>query len=106
LLTSLAATSSSRAASFDCGKAHLADEIAICRDPALNDQDVRVGVLFEITLHFLAMGARDEARDRQKQWLAERSRCGSDVACLRRAYDQRLGELQGVLERAYGLGPL
>src|SRR3954447_3593569 len=106
LLISLAATSSSRAASFDCGKARLADEIAICRDPALNDQDVRVGLLFDITLHFLAMGARDEARDRQKQWLAERSRCGSDVTCLRRAYDQRLGELQGVLERAYGLGPL
>ena len=106
LLISLASASSSAAASFDCSKARRADEVAICLDRTLNDQDVRMGVLFETSLHFLAMGARDEARDRQKQWLVERSRCGSDRACLGRAYDQRLRELQGVLERAYGLGPL
>ena len=94
------------AASFDCDKARVPDEVTICRDRGLNDQDVRVAFLYDATSHFLAMGARDVARDQQKAWLAERRRCGADSACLRRAYARRLTELQRVLEKAYELGPL
>lgn len=71
LLAALVFTSTTGAASFDCSKARAPDERAICEDRELNDQDVRVAVLYQTTSHFLAMGARDEARAQQARWLAE-----------------------------------
>ena len=102
----LVIASTANAASFDCRRAHAPDERVVCAKRDLNDQDVRVAVLYESTLHFMAMGARDAARERQRAWLAERRRCGSNEACLRRVYEGRVQELQRLLEQAYGLGPL
>jgi uncharacterized protein len=102
----LGASLPARAASFDCAKARGADERAICRHPRLNDQDVRLGEVYSIASRFLGMGARDALREQQAAWLRARKRCGDNVPCLRRAYDRRLGELRGVLEKAYQLGPI
>lgn len=106
LLLAVCEAAPGAAASFDCGKVRRADEVAICRDRTLNDEDVRMGVVFQTSLHFLGMGARDAARERQSLWLAQRRRCGSSRVCLRLAYNERLRELQSVMEKAYGLGPL
>jgi uncharacterized protein len=105
LLTSAFASGAS-AASFDCRRARQPDERAICRDPGLDDQDVRVAVLYEVSSHFLAMGARGALVEEQRRWIAARRRCGADRACLRRSYATRLKQLNGILERAYALGPL
>lgn len=105
LLTS-ALYSSAAAASFDCTRVRAPDERAICGDRLLNDQDVRLSVVYDTILHFLGMGARDAVRERQVQWLEERRHCGGDRACLREAYARRLRELQTILDKAYALGPL
>ena len=93
-------------ASFDCAKAAAPDEKAICADRTLNDLDVRMAALFEISQHFLGMGARGALQDDQRAWLDQRRHCGADGACLAAAYKKRIGDFQGVLDRAYTLGPL
>lgn len=94
------------AASFDCARARAPDERAVCADRALNDADVRVAQLYTIARHFLAMGGRGAETDAQRQWLADRRRCGRDRPCLKRLYARREAELQRILDRAYRLGPL
>lgn len=93
------------AASFDCGKARTPDEKTICADRALNDQDVRMAQLYQITQRLVPMGSRDAIKDRQTVWLRERNRCRGERRCLSRAYDQRIGELDQVMQRVYRQGP-
>jgi uncharacterized protein len=101
----LAAPVAAQAASFDCAKARAPDEKAICANLALNDKDVRMSVLYDINKHTLAMGGRGAMEDAQRQWLRDRKGCGANRACLNRAYDRRLGELERSLDRVYRNGP-
>lgn len=94
-----------QAASFDCGRARAPDEKAVCADRSLNDKDVRMSVLYEVNKRTLAMGGRGALIDAQQQWLRDRRGCGANRACLTRAYDRRLGELERGLERIYRNGP-
>jgi len=89
-----------------CPRYSRADERAICRNQALHDQDMALRVTYEITLRFLGMGARDAERERQREWVAERGSCGSNIDCLTTQYKRRAAELQLILDRAYALGPL
>ncbi|SFJ63978.1 lysozyme inhibitor LprI family protein [Caulobacter sp. UNC279MFTsu5.1] len=93
------------AASFDCNRARAPDEKAICANTALNDKDVKMSVLYEVNKRTLAMGGRGVLIDAQQQWLHDRRSCGANRACLNRAYDRRLGELERGLERIYRNGP-
>lgn len=106
VLAAAALAGPAAAASFDCANARRADERAVCADRALNDADVRVGQLYDIARHFLAMGARGAEIDAQRAWLGERRRCGASRACLKRIYARREAELTRILDRAYALGPL
>jgi len=102
-LTCMAGSAS--AASFDCKKARTADEKAICAERALNDKDVRMNELYGINKRTLAMGGRGALQDQQRDWLQGRHTCGSNKACLNRAYDGRLAELEKGMERIYSSGP-
>lgn len=98
-LLALLAAPPAAAASFDCTRPGLtADEAAICRNRSLNDADVRMAT----TLHFLgglfAMGRRGAMMDDQVRWLHQRRSCKANVACLRRAYDQRQRALQALYD--------
>ena len=93
------------AASFDCAKARKPDERAICAHRDLNDQDVRVDQLYGITRHLVPMSGRDAIMDQQRAWLKARQACGANHACLARSYDQRLRELNTVMDRVYQQGP-
>ena len=93
------------AASFDCNKARSPDEKAICANTALNDKDVKMSVLYDINKRTLAMGGRGGLMDAQQQWLKDRRGCGANRACLNRAYDRRLGELDRSMERIYRNAP-
>jgi uncharacterized protein len=95
----------SSAASYDCARARSADEKAICAYLPLNDKDVRMSVLYEINKRTLAMGGRGALQDAQQQWLRDRRTCGANRACLTRAYDRRLAELERSMERIYRNGP-
>lgn len=100
-----AAPSAALAASFDCNRARAPDEKAVCASRPLNDKDVRMALLYDINRKTLAMGGRGALEDAQQQWLRERRACGARRACLDRAYDRRLDELQRGLERIYRNGP-
>lgn len=93
------------AASFDCRKARTADEKAICANRELNDQDVRMDQLYGITRHLVPMGGRGAIMDDQRAWLQARKQCGANQACLKRSYDGRIRQLNGVMDRVYSQGP-
>ena len=101
----VAAPTLSWAASFDCAKARSPDEKAICSNTALNDKDVKMSVLYDINKRTLAMGGRGAMEDQQRQWLRDRRGCGANRACLNRAYDKRLDDLDRSMERIYRNGP-
>ena len=109
LLTAIALTFAipvaGHAASYDCARARAPDEKAICANTALNDKDVKMSVLYEINKRTLAMGGRGALQDDQQQWLRDRRKCGANRACLNRAYDRRLGELDRSMERIYRNAP-
>ncbi|WP_219268535.1 lysozyme inhibitor LprI family protein [Pseudomonas sp. Xaverov 259] len=94
------------AASFDCAKARAPDEIAICKNVSLNDQDVTMALLYDLNKHFMAMGGRGSLMDGQAEWLKQRHACGAKVSCLSAAYTQRIGMLRGFIdERVMTKGP-
>ena len=95
----------SLAASYDCARARAPDEKAICANTALNDKDVKMSVLYDINKRTLAMGGRGALQDAQQQWLRDRRKCGANRACLNRAYDRRLDELERSMERIYRNAP-
>lgn len=101
---SLTLPSIAEAASFDCARARTTAERAICGNRSLEDRDVRMATLYAVVRQFQGgMGALGALRDRQTEWLAERDRCAANVACLRRAYDTRISELdRGVAAAAAG----
>lgn len=95
-----------QAASFDCSHARLSSEKSICNTRSLNDRDVKMATTFNILTHVLPMGGRDHLKDQQASWLKQRNACGSKVACLSTAYQQRQQQLDLLLQqRVYSQGP-
>lgn len=94
------------AASFDCQKASLSAEKAVCQYRNLNDADVKMVTTFNILTHVLPMGGRDALRDEQQVWLKQRNACGGKVSCIARHYQQRQTQLDELLQtRVYQQGP-
>jgi uncharacterized protein len=64
-------------ASFNCANAQSKDEIAICNNPVLSEIDYLIGKAFD---NFKPeFGSK---RDVARAFLADRSICGSDAACI------------------------
>jgi uncharacterized protein YecT (DUF1311 family) len=77
--------------SFDCTKASLLTEQLICTNDALSTLDVRMANLYSSAL---ARTADKEALKKvQRAWLKTRRDVCPDVACLQRAYQERIAEL-------------
>lgn len=94
-----------KAASFNCAKASLPDEIAICTHRDLNDDDVEMTTRYQLLLKLLPMGAAGNLRDDQKAWLAWRRSCGNDITCLSNAYQVRIAALKAAFDRVAARGP-
>lgn len=102
----LALATTSQAASFDCNKARLSTEKTICANRGLNDRDVKMATTFNIMSHALPMGGRDHLIDEQVLWLKQRNGCGSNVACIANAYQNRQKQLDQMLQdRVLSHGP-
>jgi len=101
----LPAAAPAHAASFPCSKASHPDEIAVCKNLVLNDDDVEMATLYQTLLPLLAMGGAGATRDAQKAFLAQRQACGSDVACISAAYDARIAALKAEFARIAANGP-
>jgi caspase domain-containing protein/lysozyme inhibitor LprI len=77
--------------SFDCTKASLLTEQLICTNDALSTLDVRMASLYSSAL---ARATDKEALKKvQRAWLKTRRDVCPDVACLQRAYQERITEL-------------
>jgi uncharacterized protein len=87
-----AALAHADSASFNCANARSKDEIAICKDPVLSDIDYLIGKAFEeYKPEFKTK------REVARAFLADRSICGSDAACI--------AAVQARTIETYGGGP-
>ncbi|HVT56720.1 MAG TPA: hypothetical protein VHD34_11835 [Xanthobacteraceae bacterium] len=84
------AANSAHAASFDCRKARMPDEVAICHHRDLSELDAEMGALWFSyrQLPFL-MGMNGARRDDAGTFLSKRAACGPRVECLRALYRAR-----------------
>jgi uncharacterized protein len=87
--------SPARAASFDCARATKADEIAVCRNPHLSELDSEMGGLWYAYSRVpMLMGGTGARMDEAQAFLARRTACGRNVACLTAAYRARIEALR------------
>jgi uncharacterized protein len=90
------------AASFDCAKAQSSVEKAICADAEVSALDEHLARYYATARSTLGRAA-DCMRSDQLQWLrAVRNAC-TDAACLKKAYLERLGELDALQPGASAL---
>ena len=92
-------------APLNCAAARSASEKAICTNYALGQSEARMATLYEWSTSFVGMGQRGDIQDALRAFLKQRDNCGGDIACLRRAYETRIGQLQAVMERVKEKGP-
>ncbi len=105
LAASFTTAGNASAASFACGANMAPDETAICADCDLSQLDVKMATMYQVLTRTSAMGARGALQDDQRAWLVQRARCGGDRACIRAAYEARIGQLQKLLDDFYARGP-
>lgn len=97
LVGTLSALSQASAQSFDCKVDRGRTEQAICGDAQLREMDQRMANLyFSIQADNTGRRHRRLKHD-QGEWLKERNDCGANVRCLRRAYAERIRELEDAL---------
>jgi uncharacterized protein len=67
----------------------------------LSDLDVQMATLFGVRMQVpMLMGARGAAQDEQRAFLQSRATCGSNVACITAAYNQRNATLNATISAA------
>ncbi len=88
-----------------CAKASTATETTICGNYELGRQEARLATLYGILTSLVAMGQRGDIIDAQLRWIAVRNACGSDVQCLVRAYQTRIGTLSQQFDALAKRGP-
>lgn len=110
-LLAASATAQAQVASFDCARAATPTERAVCATPELGRKDVALATWYDALLRLKPAVSgmafrefRDGIAQAQRQWLrSQRDACGSDVACLRRAYDARLDAVRKTFDGNAGL---
>ncbi|HUZ94386.1 MAG TPA: hypothetical protein VMU57_05680 [Edaphobacter sp.] len=88
-----------------CAKAVTPNEKTICSDPTLIQADARMDTLYNISLHFVAMGTRGDLQDQQPVWISEREACGTSKPCIRAAYKKRTAVFEAIMKRVATFGP-
>lgn len=83
----------SHAAGFDCKKATIPAETAICQDSNLSKLDSDLAAAWKDASARSKNAATLKAA--QLRWLAQRNACDGDVPCLSDRYRERLAELSG-----------
>lgn len=85
--------------SFDCTKVLIAAESLVCHDPELANLDLKLARAYRT---LLARSEQPEAeRSTRMRWLADKRNACDSVACLRKAYRQRLKYFEGAPHYAY-----
>ncbi|HEX3936977.1 MAG TPA: hypothetical protein VHX43_05675 [Xanthobacteraceae bacterium] len=92
-------------APLDCARAKTAAEKTVCRTYALGQAEARMATLYSIATSLVAMGQRGDIGDAQTEFLKIRNACGRDVACLTKAYKNRISQLSQVIAAIASRGP-
>lgn len=79
------------AQSFNCRYAKTPDEVVICENPALSLLDTQMASWYSASR---SGPARGQVETEQRAWLQYRRSCGSDLTCLKQAYEDRIDALQ------------
>jgi uncharacterized protein len=77
--------------SFSCSAATYLDEKAICADPGLAAMDLEMAATYAAAAR---TGDSEKLASGQRDWLAVRRDCASDLNCLRHAYGVRTDQLR------------
>jgi uncharacterized protein len=86
----------SASANIDCQRDRQPVERLICSDAGLLMQDNQMSSLYYQLRNFSNRRGAQRVLNDQRDWLAERGECES-VRCLTRKYNDRIHELQDVL---------
>lgn len=101
LFAAFALATPASAASFDCGRARAADEVAVCRTPSLSSLDSEMGGLWYAYSRVpMLMGGNGNRAGEARDFLDRRRACGRAVACLTSAYRARIAALRRGLDEA------
>jgi len=105
LMASALAAGDNDAPSYDCGKARTDIEKEICGEynSDMRQYDRQVAALYK-----LARKQNASVKASQKTWLKQRDACAAEqypTDCLRQSYDQRVGQLIGLLGEQDWLKP-
>lgn len=90
---------------INCAKAATPNEKTICSDPTLIQADARMDTLYNVSLHFVAMGTRGDLQDQQPIWIRQREACGTDKCCIRAAYKKRTAVFETIIKHVATFGP-
>ena len=82
------------AASFDCGKASSQVEKIICANPDLSKLDESLNESYQAAVWRTSIEGSTVAT--QEQWLQDERNVCRDAACVRKAYETRIRELEAV----------
>lgn len=97
IVTAILFTGIANAASFDCTKASVSTERAICASPALSKADETAAVNYRsILASDIGSGARVGIKRDQIAWLKTRNLCGAEVECIMDAIVKRNDEVCGM----------
>jgi uncharacterized protein len=92
-VTAVVVASPASAASFNCKRAKLPAEIAICADTSLGAQDDELAHEYGPLLELAATDDVKAIKKEEDAWLASRNACGSDKQCIAGRYRERLQRL-------------
>jgi uncharacterized protein len=90
---------------INCAKASTANEKTICSDPTLIQADARMDTLYNVVIHFVAMGARGDLEDQQPVWIKQREACATSKPCIRAAYKKRTAIFEAIISHVATFGP-
>ena len=90
---------------INCAKAATPNEKTICSDPTLIQADARMDTLYNVSLHFVAMGTRGDLQDQQPVWISQREACGTSKTCIRAAYKKRTAVFEAIIKHVATFGP-
>jgi uncharacterized protein/V8-like Glu-specific endopeptidase len=91
--------------SFDCAMHYLPSERAICDDHQLALLDRTMAAGYAQARSRLGVSEVDQLRQEQRDWIKERNRCESNVACLRSEYEQRIAVLGAAIAGTRRVSP-
>jgi uncharacterized protein len=100
ILAAIAATlaaSAANAAPINCATDKHPDEIAVCTIAGMVEVDRNVDGFYRELMGKLVPAKRAALRKSQREFLAERRKCGNETDCIRLTYRARSQELRSDL---------